>query len=259
MFSTTLSTLQTLHFIHCLNPTLWGCYKLRIFLLTLFCRQHRHKKIFFSPIRALWLFPVYIFSYYVELKSKAANPRLALLSNDVSLFSSLFNCSCCFLPQKCSQFCSLEHNYSKYLSPSSRHAKTSWLSKRKFVFLKVTETRLEESTEGLNPGREMQKKERTEILCRSPKPLWCTIFKNLKGIFHGTTNLQAWRASNTQTRWCESICNSYYQKNCLAFPALSLTRSGCQLCISFPNLNHSAWNNPAGWLPGLGWVGCYYS
>lgn len=52
-------------------------------------------------------------------KSKAANPRLALLFNDVSLFSSSCDCSCRFLPQKCSQFCSLEHNYSKYLSPSS--------------------------------------------------------------------------------------------------------------------------------------------
>lgn len=103
------------------------------------------------------------------------------------------------------------------------------------------------------------KKERTQILCRSPKPLWCTDFKNFKGIFHSTSNLQAWRAFNTLTHWFESICISYCQKNRLAFPVLSLTQAGCQLCISFPDLNHSAWNNPAGWLPGLGWVGCYYS
>lgn len=102
------------------EPNTLGLLQGRDFsLLTLFHWQHRHKKIFFSPIRALWLFPVYMFSYYVELKSKTANPRLALLSNDVSLFSSLFDCSCCFLPQKCSQFCSLEHNYSEYLFPTS--------------------------------------------------------------------------------------------------------------------------------------------
>lgn len=113
---------------------------------------------------------------------------------------------------------------------------------------------LEESIEGLSPGREIQKKERSQILCRSPKPLWCTVFKNLQGIFHGTPNLQAWGAFNTQTHWFESICVSYCQKNGLSSPVPSLTGSGCQLCVSFPDLNHSAWNNPAGWLPGLGWL-----
>lgn len=110
MFSITLSTLWTLHFILLQSGDFFA-------------------NCLVGSTDTRWYFP-FLSGHYLVLsclyflllcgiKSKAANPRLALLFNDVSLFSSSCDCSCCFLPQKCSQFCSLEHNYSKYLSPSS--------------------------------------------------------------------------------------------------------------------------------------------
>lgn len=62
--------LQTLHLIPCLNPALfgtvtrWGFFANSVLLAAL------TQDLFLSYQGTLWLFPVYIFSYYVKIKAR---------------------------------------------------------------------------------------------------------------------------------------------------------------------------------------------
>lgn len=181
------------------------------------------------------------------------------------------------LPRKCSQFCSLELNYSKHLSPSSSTLIFLGFSKEglsSWRWLKLILRNEHQSAQtGQGPATEDEQPHTvwlnmTRILSYSIPHNWDTQASKVSGrtpqsshfwnisraVSMGTTNPQPQRAFNTQAQWLEKLCHCTHFSSGLRY---SVT-PGCHICISLPNFNHSAWNNPAGWQPGLRWVGCSY-
>ena len=178
-----------------------------------------------------------------------------------------------FLPHKCSQFCSPECNYCKYHSPCSSILILLGFSKDGLPSWRWPKHILKKGSKGLvltgyynrklGPKYFVEPWDWDTETSRIYSTIWQSLhFWNIwRAVSTGKTNLQPWMAFNTQARWFEPVRISCYRKNFITActcPELSIIWPGCQLCISLPNFNHSAWNNSAGWLPGLGLVGgCY--
>lgn len=179
-----------------------------------------------------------------------------------------------FLPHKCSQFCSLEHNYFKYLPRSSS-----------------TLILLGFSKEGLSswrwPKHILKKASKGSILAGyCNRRLGPTYFVDLcdwdTGALRCTAqnrNLCISETSRGQFPWAQPTCTPegrltprHTGLNLFVFHIIRKTVSLRALIQHSPlhdldvsssflcqTLTIQQWNNPAGWLPGLGWVGCLYS